>query len=252
MEEIAWLNDVTPYNLKNYQIWHHREVIVSRLKELPKDEIEFIAETLIRDAKNYHVWSYRHWLVKHFGLWPDISESGDKSLGESGLVELNFTSDLLKQDVRNNSAWNHRFFILFGRQDSPPPATWVYDSQIAFAKQKISMAPQNVAAWNYLRGVVKHKKRQGESTTNDALNKKPVSLSELEDFAKTFAAVNGPVEDIRSSHALELLAEIWGEGGDVQHAKKALQILADDLEPIRKGYWHYQMQRLPAEGEAAA
>lgn len=55
------------------------------------------------DSKNYHVWSYRQWLVKRFGLWDD---------GELEAVDM-----LLKMDVRNNSAWNHRWFVVFGRDE---------------------------------------------------------------------------------------------------------------------------------------
>jgi protein farnesyltransferase/geranylgeranyltransferase type-1 subunit alpha len=53
------------------------------------------------DMKNYHVWSYRQWLVQRFGLW------------DAG--ELESTDELLKKDVRNNSAWNHRWYVTFGR-----------------------------------------------------------------------------------------------------------------------------------------
>lgn len=39
--------------------------------------------------------------MKRFDLW------------EKGEVE--YVDKLLDQDVRNNSAWNHRFFVIFGR-----------------------------------------------------------------------------------------------------------------------------------------
>lgn len=29
--------------------------------------------------------------------------------------EIEYVDTLLKTDVRNNSAWNHRFFLVFGR-----------------------------------------------------------------------------------------------------------------------------------------
>lgn len=53
------------------------------------------------DPKNYHVWSYRQWLVRRFGLW-------DKG-------EVEWVGGLLEKDVRNNSGWNHRWFVVFGR-----------------------------------------------------------------------------------------------------------------------------------------
>lgn len=55
------------------------------------------------DAKNYHVWSYRQWLVRRFDLW------------EKG--ELESTEEMLKKDIRNNSAWNHRWFVVFGHDE---------------------------------------------------------------------------------------------------------------------------------------
>lgn len=44
----------------------------------------------------------RQWLVRRFNLW-------DKG-------EIEYINTLLKKDVRNNSAWNHRFFVVFGRE----------------------------------------------------------------------------------------------------------------------------------------
>lgn len=102
--ELEFLNDMAKKHQKNYQIWHHRQVIVDRLGDL-SGEREFVKEMFDLDAKNYHVWSYRQWLVRRFGLW------GDKG------GELEFVEALLEEDVRNNSAWNHRFFVVFGKAE---------------------------------------------------------------------------------------------------------------------------------------
>ena len=53
----------------------------------------FLLEILQMDAKNYHAWAHRQWVLKKFGLW-------------SG--ELDMISRFLDDDLRNNSAWNHR------------------------------------------------------------------------------------------------------------------------------------------------
>lgn len=65
-------------------------------------ETAFIAQMFEQDPKNYHVWSYRQWLVKRFDLW--------------GNDELDETAKLIEADVRNNSAWNHRYFVLTGNE----------------------------------------------------------------------------------------------------------------------------------------
>lgn len=51
----------------------------------------------------------RQWLVRRFNLW------------ENG--EIEYLNELLDDDVRNNSAWNHRFFVLFGRGEPLPDET---------------------------------------------------------------------------------------------------------------------------------
>lgn len=59
---------------------------------------------LEQDSKNYHVWSYRQWLVKRFNLF-------DKE------EELSWTQNMIEDDVRNNSAWNHRWYLMVGDKD---------------------------------------------------------------------------------------------------------------------------------------
>lgn len=50
---------------KNYQIWHHRQLIMERIGD-PTGETEFTEKMFEKDSKNYHVWSYR--LVPVFGM----------------------------------------------------------------------------------------------------------------------------------------------------------------------------------------
>ncbi|KAI7857448.1 hypothetical protein BDC45DRAFT_435936 [Circinella umbellata] len=98
-EEIKYIDEVASEQAKNYQVWHHRQVIVDRLDDGTK-ELDFIDAILDEDSKNYHAWSYRQWVVSRFNLWDQ---------------EFQYTDDLLVFDIRNNSAWNHRHFVLFNR-----------------------------------------------------------------------------------------------------------------------------------------
>lgn len=53
-----------------------------------------MVELLLRlDAKNYHAWAHRQWVCLTFGAWDG---------------ELEFAAAMIAEDVRNNSAWNHR------------------------------------------------------------------------------------------------------------------------------------------------
>lgn len=91
-------------------------------------ELAFTAEIFRDDAKNYHTWAYRAWLISHFGISSSLSPTTDADDGiaaatasaassyidEIWHAELGFTTDLIGQDARNNSAWNHRWLVLFG------------------------------------------------------------------------------------------------------------------------------------------
>ena len=197
---------------------------MSQLSALPSNELTFLTRMLAKDVKNYHVWSYRQWLVAHFSLWASSPIS----------TELDYVESLLTADVRNNSAWNHRWFVIFGETKSETPVPEeIWEREISFAKTKISTAPQNQSAWNYLKGVLKKRGSGG---------------GELEDFAKQFVDL-APEGEVRSSHALDFLAEIWAERGEEEqeNARQALELLAETYDPVRKNYWDYRRSLLGLE-----
>ncbi|KAL9102747.1 MAG: hypothetical protein Q9163_002144 [Psora crenata] len=225
LEELEWLNGISLKHLKNYQIWHHRQTIMSHISALPAPELRFLARMFSKDAKNYHVWSYRQWLVRHFSLWD---------------TELPYVETLLQQDVRNNSAWNHRWFVVFARYTDPEKHSVknggadeevqreVLQSEIEYAKEKITLAPQNQSPWNYLRGV---------------LRKKGMGLGEAKVFAEGFADVDRE-DGVRSSHALDLLADIYAQEQEKERSGKALELLAKRYDPVRQNYWNYRRSLL--------
>ena len=193
---------------------------MTRIPTIPSTELSFLSEMFEKDSKNYHVWSYRQWLVRHFSLWDD---------------ELPYLESLLEEDVRNNSAWNHRWFVVFSRYVDPSKGTAadaaaikadpeIVERELEYAKAKIRLAPQNESPWNYLRGVVK--KREG-------------GLVVLKGFAEEFADLRRE-DEVRSSHALNLLADVYAAEKEKEQAGKALELLARKYDPIRKNYWNYR------------
>lgn len=80
--------------------------MVSLIAQLPPGETDFLAHILSFDSKNYHVWTYRQWLCRRFS---------DSLLATD--VELDAIDVLINDDVRNNSAWNHRYFVCFGAEE---------------------------------------------------------------------------------------------------------------------------------------
>ena len=198
---------------------------MSRIPTLPPKEIPFLARMFAKDAKNYHIWSYRQWLVRHFSLWGS---------------ELPYVESLLQADVRNNSAWNHRWFVVFGRFTDPEKhslknesadaevAPEVIEREIEYAKSAILTAPQNQSPWNYLRGVLQ---KQGKG------------LVGIKPFVEQFASLEKE-DDVRSSHALDFLADAYAEEQEKERSGKALELLARRYDPIRKNYWNYRRSLL--------
>ncbi|TKX25179.1 protein farnesyltransferase/geranylgeranyltransferase type-1 subunit alpha [Elsinoe australis] len=263
--EVQWLNAVALRHQKNYQIWHHRQYLLDLIGS-PAGEIAFVNRMLQGDAKNYHVWSYRQWLVRRFGLWEGKQGNGRRELGDEaregeeedgeegeapGLVagaeeevaeetsELEETAIFIHEDVRNNSAWNHRFFIVNGNEESEGVKdAGVYEREVAFAEEAIRKAPQNQSPWSYLRGTVgRAKGKEG--------------LKELTVFCEEFVDLRGE-GTVRSSHALDMLAEIWGMEDKREEARTAYGLLASRYDPIRTNYWNYLKAKLGTETVAAA
>jgi protein farnesyltransferase/geranylgeranyltransferase type-1 subunit alpha len=94
------MDEIATAFLKTYQVWHHRRLLITHLRT-PRPELIFIANALQADKKNYHTWAYRQWILAEFNedeLWDG---------------ELPFVEQMLSDDLRNNSAWNHRFFVVW-------------------------------------------------------------------------------------------------------------------------------------------
>ena len=234
-KELEWMNEVALENQKNYQIWTHRQTLIDHIfPTLSSDpaaaqafadaESGFMAEMFEEDAKNYHVWGHRQYVVRKFNLF-------------NSDAELKSIEALLHEDVRNNSAWSHRFFLVFSNpayttagsratEHDPKIPDAIIDRELAFAQAAAHEAPQNQSAWEYIRGVLRKGGRE---------------LATLEEFAGEFVRIpEGGEEDIRSSHALDFLADVWSEKGELDKADRALRLLGEKYDRIRKNYWDWK------------
>ncbi|EPQ52327.1 protein prenylyltransferase [Gloeophyllum trabeum ATCC 11539] len=233
--------------LKTYQVWHHRRLLVTHLVPAPpssplhlvqlQEELDFIARCLNVDTKNYHTWSYRQWLLAYFNadaLWR----------GETKWVER-----MLAEDVRNNSAWHHRFFVVFGsgvRADEED-REGVVRREVAYTKQKLSLAPNNASAWNYLRGVLDHNRVPYSSLTSFV---QPYTVPRAEDAeAEDVLDLEDPLPskgaELPCVGAIEFLADVYEQEGSGEGVRKATELwksLANEYDTIRKKYWEYRIR----------
>lgn len=220
-KELDWLEDIALDNVKNYQIWNYRQLLIKQLHmKSMKRELPLLEAMLDEDSKNYHVWGYRKWVVRYCGDYTH---------------ELGFVDKLIKDDVYNNSAWAHRFFA-FVKLTELGEINW--EKEVEYVKQNINLAPNNYSSWNYLIGIYEHSKRD---------------LTELEEFVLTHTKDmlqddetegEGEGEGVVSKPGLELYIKILTLKGERESAIKGLDLLAFKYDTIRVNYWNYQKSLL--------
>jgi hypothetical protein len=140
------------------------------------------------DAKNYHAWAHRQWALGALAplLRRGGTPAGASPRGRTGAVpdaaalawppalvahELRVATGALRSDVRNNSGWNHRHFVLAEgaanatatTTTSPPspaplpaPPAWLLRVEVDYTLSRLAPRPaRNDAAWAYLRAIVR-------------------------------------------------------------------------------------------------
>lgn len=141
---------------------------------------------------------------------------------------MEFVDNLITEDVRNNSAWNQRYFVVnhhLGWSDLN------VQREICYTLEKIKFIKNNESAWNYLRGVLLHDKR--------GLSGNAVVTSFCEELHKN---------KCRSPFLLAFLIDICdesikkGETSCLHNAERAVELcqaLAGKYDKIRCKYWNY-------------
>ncbi|TNY23470.1 hypothetical protein DMC30DRAFT_414158 [Rhodotorula diobovata] len=250
-DELDLLDQLVKFHLKSYQVWQHRRTIVLALDD-PSRELDFTAKALAIDAKNYHTWAYRQWALCHFHSDRSGPGSARASPEERQRVwdgELSYVDGLLESDIRNNSAWNHRFFVAFESGNGGDAG----QRELRYVREKLALSPNNPSAWNYLRGI---------------LTRLSLPLSSLSAFV-TPLALNTPASmpsseppvsesaELPAYLAIEFLAdaaaeEARGSGREKEErerkAKEAAELFRSlvEYDPIRREYWRFSARQAEA------
>lgn len=229
--ELEWLNKIQEEHPKSYQSWHHRMWLVELLKERQlfniEHELDYVSMAIVDESKNYHVWAYRQWLVKEFDVWEQ---------------ERVFVEECIKVDVRNNSAWNQRYFLFtrgfhpsLPRQDVRPTSEQM-NKEVVYVLGQIARAISNESPWMYLRGILEY--AYGSITANpftvsliglckDYINSKTVSLH-------VYIFLLAIFEEQYQQSKLPNLAD---------ECKKLCSELETKIDPIRANYWAFRSSK---------
>jgi protein farnesyltransferase/geranylgeranyltransferase type-1 subunit alpha len=200
---LQFCDDLALAQQKNYQVWHHRQACVSRLGDSVRErDLAFCARMLEDDSKNYHVWSYRQGAVLRFRALVD---------------EEVFSRTMIDKDVRNNSAWNERFWVI-------GQLGWLNDAdackrEVEFALEKARKAPSNESPWLYLRGLSQHRPNV-------------VDIEHLQRLAAQWVLCI-PVR--------ALLVHLFERQGKFEEALQLCNECATQVDTIHAKYWNYKI-----------
>lgn len=145
--ELSFVANFIVENPKNYQVWQHRQDVITMMiakkqKVVGSDEVQFVVNQLKEDDKNYHAWQYFQWVGRTFGNLDEL---------------LSVSEDLLRNDPRNNSCWNFRYWLLSVLSAEKERPMLRSDDEILievdFALSHAAHAFQNDSVWNYLVGI---------------------------------------------------------------------------------------------------
>lgn len=222
-EELAFTDEWGKNSPKNYQVWYHRRWLIGEISAkldaagcqgLAQRELQYLLDVMEDndDYKNYNGWSHRQFIVSKFGLWS---------------AELPFLEKLLELDIRNNSAWNHRFYTV--KSLNWPFTDEVRRRELEFAVNALKKVPHNESAWNYLGGFF----GEGEGRA------KWDSMPELETACRELAASTEASVGTPCRFAIETLASICVARNDVKGALRYYAQLAEQ-DKVRANYWKWK------------
>lgn len=152
---------------------------------------------------------------------------------------------LISEDMRNNSAWNERFFVLKHGGFTPE----VLEREINYVMTRVGLIKNNESPWNFLRGLL----QQGTGK----LTQFPSVIEFCEDLYN---------DGIRSPYLLAFLVDLYEEryfevlsstGGNVDEAEEyrvkvqdLCESMANQHDKIRCKYWRYIAENFRRKAEA--
>lgn len=213
-EELQFVRKFTEENPKNYQLWQHRQVLLGKMDSIQSatEDLKAIEIQLAEDSKNIHCWQYRQWLVNRFKL-PLITE-------------FEYTAKLLRTDVYNNSAWNHRAFLLsMVITDQVDDFEELIESEFQFVLRSIDRSTEdNECVWNYIYHLMK--------VSNGYLSLDSVLLR-LSERIGAYGSTNNYLY-------LKFLINFDGNSGiDMKYLSERLK----KLHPINTAFWSTLVQK---------
>ena len=136
-QELYWLDSIMIQFQKNYQIWHHRKLLIEKMNDVSHEK-PILDSVFQYEPKNFHAWTHRIWMIRRFNNVEN---------------EFDFIEFMLKNDIKNNSVWNYRFFLVQFTNNNKLNKD-IVEKEIKYALEKIQKNPINECPYCYIRGLI--------------------------------------------------------------------------------------------------
>ena len=207
-DELNWLDSFIESNQKNYQIWHHRKLLIEKYNDFSREK-KVLDKIFESEPKNFHAWSHRIWMIRRF----------DNTEGEFDFIER-----MLKDDIKNNSVWNYRFFLVLYMNGNKLEKD-IIEKEIKYALDKIKECPKNESPYSYIRGFL------------TKFNYKYSDFSFIKEFLENLLQE----KDEDNSYRLNLLLDIYEEEKNEEKFNEIIEKLKK-IDYIRKKYYGWRKE----------
>lgn len=152
---------------------------------------------------------------------------------------------MLEDDVRNNSAWNQRWFVTHRGSKSIPFPIEDARQEVIFSISQAQQDPYNESPWKYFVALIKEQFR--------LIGTSPKFVSLIDYSEKALKETKENFEQESSKDGMECthliaahidILEMKGDGASVSRAMEFAKLLESRYDPVRKKYWKLRAQQL--------
>lgn len=173
-------------------------------------------------------WSHRQWV---------ISTTNSETIYQD---ELQFIDLLLQKDVRNNSAWNQRWFVTHCASKSPLTMETAQE-ELEYTLVKLKLDAYNESPWRYFLAICREQCRLNHSL--EFVNQ----VLEWVENVKVFFETETKRDWMTCIHLVAVWIDVLEMKGDEDSIDMALDYvhkLETLYDPIRKKYWKLRSSQL--------
>ena len=151
--------------------------------------------------------------------------------------------DLLEQDIRNNSAWNQRWFVCHRGKTGTHLSLQGARKEADFAMEEgARLDPYNESPWRYLIGILREQQQQSRQASEEMLVEYETRAKSLESVL--IDARRNPDACVNMTSARIDLLEMIGTKESLKTSILLAEALATEHDTIRTKYWSLVLKRL--------